>query len=150
MKDKPIITFRGWAGHFCGSSSCQFKLNTLIEYQKIKIVVSSVGMMKSCWPKNSEFYKGEYEKINSNGFYETMAFHAYKDGKFWDADVSRQINFDSPWNYEKLDMEQEANDGHYKVIEEISDRLVKGDKFKNGSNYKNRQHHNDGKLKKCG
>ncbi len=130
-KEKVKITFRGWPGHFICSDSCIFRLNTLLEYREVKIVVSTVGMMKSHWPKGSEFYKGAYEPVGCGRYYETMAFHAVEEDEsgFIDADVSRQISFDSPWMQDKVEKELEANDMHYKVIEEIEGRLLKGDKF---------------------
>ncbi len=129
-KEKVKITFRGWPGHFICSDRCIFRLNTLLEYKEVKIVVSTVGMMKTSWPKNSEFYKGPYETVGLGRYYETMAFHAEKDAQgFIDADVSRQISFDSPWMLAELDKENEANDMHHKVIGEIEGRLLKGDKF---------------------
>ncbi len=130
IKEKVKITFRGWPGHFICSDRCIFRLNTLLEYQGVKIVVSTVGMMKSSWPKGSEFYKGPYETVGCGRYYETMAFHAEMDGNgFIDANCCRQISFDSPWMQSELDSELKANDMHYKVIEEIEGRLLKGDKF---------------------
>ncbi len=131
MKNQVKITFRGWPGHFICSADCIFRLNTLLEYKMIKIVVSTVGMQKSPWKKGDEFYKGPYTTVGCNRYYETMAFHAIKDKQgFIDADVSRQISFDSPWIQDKLDAELAANDMHYKVVTEIEKRLLVGDKFK--------------------
>lgn len=140
MKEIVKISNRGWAGHFICSKDCQFRLNTLLEYKDIKIVVSTVGMMLSHCPKGSEFYKGQYDTVGLDRYYETMAFHAkseelkYKSGKkqlFYDVDVSRQISFDSDWCWESIEDEWEANKGHYKVVEEIKKKLLKGNKFEN-------------------
>lgn len=124
MKNKIVKrTERGWAGHFCCAPNCMFRRNTLLEYNDIKIVVSTVGAMSSYKDNNS------YETIGINRYYETMAFHAKFDEKFWDADVHKQINFDSPWAIDKLDAENEANDMHEKVVDEITKKLQNDDKF---------------------
>jgi len=128
---EPKITFRGWPGHFICGNRCVFRLNTLIEYQDIKIVVSTVGLMIKEWPNESLEYG--YEKIGVNRHYETMAFHAeltsFSFGKFWDANVEREINFESEWCYQNIEDEQKAQDGHYKVIDEICYKLKNGHKF---------------------
>jgi hypothetical protein len=120
---KPKITERGWAGHFCCADRCNFRRNTLIEYDDIKIVVSTVGLMRSFDKEN------KFEEIGLDRYYETMAFHAHNHG-FYDADVSLQINFNSQWSIGSVDAEIEANIMHDKVVKEIASRLKKGDKFK--------------------
>ena len=81
-------TERGWPAHFICADRCVFHRNTLLEYQNIKIVVSTVGLM------HSFLKKGEFEEIGLNRYYETMVFHAnHNDTRYYDIDVSRQIGF---------------------------------------------------------
>jgi hypothetical protein len=118
------IIYRGWPGHFCCGHRCIFHLNTLIEYGKKKIVVSTVGLMLD--PMNEDKNKIKYGEIGYNRYFETMAFEAEKKGEFWDANVQTQINFDSPCNYKSVNDELKANDGHIKVVQEIVEKLKKG------------------------
>lgn len=113
------VTFRGWPGHFICAHDCYFRLNTLLEYGDKKVVISTVGLLAD--PKKDKFME-----IGLNRHFETMAFWAKFDGEFWDADVSKEIGFESPWRYDKVDMELKANEGHYKVIEELSTKLQDG------------------------
>lgn len=121
---EPKITFRGWAGHFVCAHNCRFRLNTLIEYQDIKIVVSTVGLYLEPLIK-------EYVQIGAGRYFETMAFHAQFEGGFWDADASKIIIFSSRWSYPSpsIENEKQANDGHYVVIDEICGRLKEGYKY---------------------
>lgn len=114
-------TERGWAGHFCCSSSCKFRRNTLLECGDIKIVVSTIGAM---------YLNGKIEEIGLNRHYETMAFHVDpKSGDYKDADFSREIFFESngalKW-HKKGYIDNEANEMHEAVVKEISDNLAKG------------------------
>jgi len=131
MKNKVKRTERGWGGHFCCCDDCLFRRNTLLEYKDIKIVVSTVGLLK-----NYKWYETKNDKdisrfitIGIDRYFETMAFHANNDKRYCDADVSKQINFDSPWAISELDADDKANDMHEKVVEEISDKLLNGEKF---------------------
>lgn len=120
-------TERGWSGHFICALNCLFRRNTLLEFGRKKIIVSTVGMMRDYDYTNGSFYS----TIGAGGrYYETMAFEAKKDGPYWDADVSRQINFESEWaicaeSVEKLpeDADNKANDMHEAVVSEIIERL---------------------------
>jgi len=118
--EKIKIYYRGWPGHFICGYRCVFHLNTLIEFGDIKVVVSTVGLMR----KDGQVH--EYDTIGHNRHFETMAFHAKKDGKFWDADVTRQINFESEWAWESVEDEWKANKGHLAVVEELSNKLRSG------------------------
>ena len=71
---KPIITERGWAGHFICSDRCQFRRNTLIDFGKKKIIVSTVGLLRL------ERDDKKFETVGYNRFYETMALEAKKEG----------------------------------------------------------------------
>jgi len=117
------VSYRGWGGHFIAANRCKFRLNALIEYKEIKIVVSTVGLMELV--RGS----GEYETIGHERHFETMAFHAKKEGKFWDADVSKQIDFKSERSYSSQDDEWKANKGHWAVVEELKTSLLATDKM---------------------
>ena len=118
-------TERGWAGHFCCSSSCKFRRNTLLECDDIQIVVSTVGAMCND--------KGKLEEIGLNRHYETMAFLVDKStGPYKDADVSREIFFESngalKW-HKKGYIDNEANEMHEAVVNELTRILEQGKKL---------------------
>jgi hypothetical protein len=115
-------TERGWAGHFICSDGCKFRRNTLLECGDIQIVVSNVGALFD--------ESGKLLEIGLNRHYETMAFHVDpKSGDYKDADVSREILFESngalKW-HKKGYIDNEANEMHEAVVKEISDNLAKG------------------------
>lgn len=119
-----LTTERGWAGHFIAANSCYFRRNTLIEYGDQRIVVSTVG--------NCVFHN-EIIEIGAERFYETMAFNAQFDGTYWDANVSEEVPFESPWsiNAKKAsqlpkDVDNVANDMHDTVVKELCERLKSG------------------------
>jgi hypothetical protein len=112
-------TERGWAGHFICANRCRFRRNTLLKRGDTRIVVSTVGLLVNI--------KGDgFETVGNNRYFETMAFYAAFDGRYWDADVSRQISFESPWCISEVDADDRANDQHEAVVWEISDRLASG------------------------
>ena len=116
-----IKSERGWAGHFICDNRCKFRRNTLLTYNDIKIVVSTVGLMQ---------IDGKYETIGAGRHFETMAFHSDKSNtRYNDADVSKQIHFESDWAIAEIDADDKANEMHEKVIAEISEKLLNGHKF---------------------
>lgn len=103
-----IRTERGWAGHFIGANRCRFRRNTLLTYNDIKIVVSSVGLME---------IDGKFETVGAGRHFETMAFHSDPtDTRYYDANVSRQVYFDSEWAIAEPDADDKANEMHEAVI----------------------------------
>ena len=123
------VTYRGWPAHFICGDRCVFHLNTLLEYNKTKIVVSTVGLMKDPEEVRKVLKQPDnepYSEIGLNRYFETMAFHAEKRREFWDADVSKEISFDSQWAWSKPEDEWKANKGHLKIVQEISDKILKG------------------------
>jgi hypothetical protein len=47
-------------------------------------------------------------------------------GKYIDANVSREVGFDSPWCVAEFDGDDQANDMHEAVVEELRLKLLKG------------------------
>ena len=73
MKTRKVVrTEQGWAGHFCASSRCRFRRNTLLECGSRRVVVSTVG---NYWPPPlPPDYENVAEEIGCDRYYETMAF----------------------------------------------------------------------------
>ena len=113
-------TERGWAGHFCCSYRCEYHRNTLLEYNGMKVVVSTVGRLRK------DMFSDTYEDLGYKRYFETMAFMAKEDDKYNDADVEREIQFDAKWCLPSPDMELEADAMHEDVVMELSKRLVDG------------------------
>jgi hypothetical protein len=106
----------------------------LLEYKDIKIVVSTVGLMET--PDEVLLQKNNYttKPFTPIGafdrHFETMAFHAKKDDiRYHDADVTKQVYFASPWSINKIDADDEANNMHEVVIEEITTGLLAGETY---------------------
>lgn len=117
-------TERGWAGHFIGAASCRFRRNTLLESGETRIVVSTVGLM------DSPLRDRQFMEIGFQRYYETMAFHAERvTDRYWDADVTRQVNFVSPWAIDTTDADDRANDMHETVVVEIEAGLGCGETY---------------------
>lgn len=118
------VTERGWAGHFIAAGSCRFRRNTLLEYKDRKWIVSTVGAMPASKLDLTKKENG-FTQIGWERYYETMAFEAQKNGVYWDANVERQIDFDSNWavNECNFNSDQKANEMHDKVVEELIEKI---------------------------
>lgn len=116
-------TERGWAGHFIAAQRCRFRRNTLLECGEVRIVISTVGLMEHPMDRR------QFMEIGFDRHYETMAFHAAFDGRYWNADVGRQVNFDAPWSIAEVDAEDRANEMHEAVVAEIMARMAAGETF---------------------
>ena len=117
------ITERGWAGHFCLAYNCQLRRNTLIQYGNIRVVVSTLGL---CRDKQ----EGKFITIGIDRYYETMVFKAILIGNiYWDADVTKQIDIKGKWRigHYEFNADKEANDMHKRIVEEIKERIKKGE-----------------------
>lgn len=116
-----IRTERGWAGHFICANRCGFRRNTLLAYNDIEIVVSTVGLME---------LDGKFETIGHNRHFETMAFRSDEnDKRYYDANISKQVYFDSEWAIAEVDADDKANEMHEAVVLELSNRLLAGETF---------------------
>lgn len=120
-------TERGWAGHYIMGHKCKFHRNTLLECGTKKWVVSTIGGLITD--------DMNVVSIGANRWYETMAFEAkYKDG-YWEADVKKEISFDSEWGLcaESFDTlmdiypypDNVANAMHERVVDELCEKIVK-------------------------
>lgn len=115
-------TERGWAGHFIVAERCIFRRNTLLEEGSLRLVVSTVGLMLDYHAKNER----KFEQIGCDRHFETMVFHAKWDGRYWDADVSKQVYFDSPWAIAEQDADDRANNMHEFVVDELIVKMMNG------------------------
>ena len=121
-------TERGWAGHYICSSRCLFRRNTLIECGQVRIVVSTVGLQKSLSEGR------DFEPVGCDHYFETAAFHAEWSGRYWDADVCRQLslsNLGLPCQIFELDAADLANEMHETVVSELMNRMEAGETLEN-------------------
>lgn len=117
-------TERGWAGHFCCADRCLFRRNTLLEDGETRIVVSTVGLLLDDYKTNTRSFR----EIGCNRHFETMAFHARRvDDRYWDADVSREVEIHGQWRISEIDADDKANDMHEVAVAEITERIKKGE-----------------------
>ena len=119
-------TEKGWPGHFICANMCVFRRHTMLEFNEVAIAISSVGNMMN-WRDHDKI-----EMIGARRYFETMSFHCKpvtEEEPWRDADVSRQIDFNSPWSIDAPWREQEANDMHEAVVAEITAELLNGNKY---------------------
>jgi len=109
-------TERGWAGHFICGYKCRFHLNTLLEYKDTRIIVSTVGMM---------FTDDKPKEIGCDRYYETMAFEAENRNGFVEINVEKEVNFSNEWAIEEPFKDNEANEMHENVVQEIINKIKK-------------------------
>lgn len=113
---------RGWAGHFICADRCRFHRNTLLECGDVRIIVSTVGYYR---PNGTDI-----ETVGGGRYYETMAFHAeFVQATYWDANVSANVSFTSPWMIDTCDNAADAcaNVVHEHVVAEIVERIRRGE-----------------------
>jgi hypothetical protein len=92
----------------------------LLECENKKVVVSTVG--------NYINPDGDRESIGLNRWYETKAFYGDMEDGYIEANVRREIYFDSNSSIDSVydGSDNDANDMHNTVINEISSMLLKG------------------------
>ena len=127
----PVVkrTERGWAGHYICSSRCLFRRNTLIECGQVRIVVSTVGLQQSLSEGSERF-----EPVGCDHYFETAAFHAEWSGRYWDADVCRQLSLSGlglPCQIFELDADDLANEMHETVVSELMNKMQAGETLEN-------------------
>lgn len=117
-------TERGWIGHFCCADRCLFRRNTLLEKDDVKIVVSTVGLMRDIHKLNEI----TFEMIGIGRHFETVAFHADPtDTRYHDIDIERQITIKGQAQIAELDADDKANDMHEAAVAELTERLEGGE-----------------------
>ena len=125
------VTERGWAGHFICSDRCLFRRNTLLEYKDRKWIVSTAGAFRN--------RENKMDSIGHRRWYETMAFEAIEDRGYIEADIMKQIYFDSEWgiwgdSWEEVcdncngTPDNVANDMHDRVVSELIDKIKEQEK----------------------
>lgn len=114
-------TEQGYAGHFCVAIYCRFRRNTLLTCGRKRVVVSTVGNYHTT-------EQGVAQTIGCDRYYETMVFHAYFDKPYFEADVQKQISFESNWRIAdcERDSDLRADEMHEGVVAEISRKLIAG------------------------
>jgi hypothetical protein len=111
-------TERGWIGHFILGDRCLFRRNTLLETEHAAVVVSTVGCLLSGDQKS-------IEDLGPGRKYETRAFIPKENDPYLDADVQKEVHFESPWSLPEPD-DLKAQAQHETVVEEITKRLATG------------------------
>jgi hypothetical protein len=120
MSDQVTITERGWPGHFICSHQCTFRRNTLVQFGKKRIVVSTVGCMRN------ELSNAPVE-IGWQRFYETMVFQAKYESPYWDTNCSKEMHWpESPdWRIDHCEKgsDLQANNMHEAWVAFVAERI---------------------------
>ncbi len=118
-------TERGWGAHLIVAMYCLFRRNTLLERGETRLIVSTVGNYQSPMDRSGA------TEIGYKRYYETMVFHARKDGPYWDADVFEEVYFNSnsAISHRERHADAEANAMHEDVVAEMTKRLEGGEEF---------------------
>jgi hypothetical protein len=115
-----VRTERGWDGELWSTSEYQFRRNTLLEYNGKGVVIMTVGLW--CDPR-----VGYHRPLNPDCHYETSAYMAYlSDPNYAYADKSKIVTFNSPCRIKSFVSCYNADLMHEAVVNEITDRLLKG------------------------
>jgi hypothetical protein len=120
---KPTIEERGWIAWFICAERCRFRRNTLITLGRRRVVVGTIGLFFAK-PGDKEPNEVGYKR-----FYETQAFHAHLKGVYWEANISRPIQFAAlgqQANWKSRDADLLADEMHNAVVREIVTKLEEG------------------------
>lgn len=115
------VTERGWPGHYYLAIRCGFRRNTLLQYKDVAIVVSTIGDQRD--------KDGIPQMLGEGYYYETAVFKAEQDGPYLDANVLEMIDVKGSWKVHQdiLESDLEANDMHERIVNEIKERILKGE-----------------------
>ena len=112
---------RGWSPYFLVCATrCQFRRTTLLEstVTGATIVISTLGLFQG--------QSGDFEAIGPKRYFETTAFAGNYYNQRVDANVSKRIEFDSPWSIDEAYAVDKADDMHEIVVEELRLKLLAG------------------------
>lgn len=104
------VVYQGWQGHFL--CDCMFHLNTAVIEGDIIYIVSTVG---------NYYYNGERQEIGYNRYFETMVFKGYKEGGFYETDVS-----DGEVYFEGYINEEDAQNNHSIIVDKVKKWMIEG------------------------
>lgn len=112
---------RGWPGHHILATRALFRRNTLLECKETKVVVSTIGLIRS-----RQVSSGFETLDNAGSFFETKVFHCRKDdSRYRDADFNREIKFQAygvpsheplDFTVKEVDADDKANQMHDSVV----------------------------------
>jgi len=103
-------TERGGPGHFVCASECLFRRNTLLEYNKTKLVISTVGN----WHIDES---GNAQLLSPCAYYETLVYFA-DTSVYHDIDVTRQVSINCQSTINSMEglPDTAANNMHENIV----------------------------------